>query len=291
MAAKEVSAGSVSPGNAAQQAFWTEGPGLTWVAMRDELDTLHSHISELVLAAAAAQPGETALDLGCGAGATTLALAEAVAPEGHATGIDVSTSLLEVARARAEALGGIRPDFIHADAQVWRPETQADLCLSRMGVMFFDDPGAAFANILYFLRPGGRLAFICWRASDENPWFDLPMKAAVAHLGPPEAGDPDAPGPMAFRDPERVRRILLGAGFERITIETVEAVLRLPQGAKASDLATRIGPAVRHMRDKGASEAQAEAIRADIETAFAALMANGSATIPARMNLVTASRP
>ncbi|SDH54219.1 class I SAM-dependent methyltransferase [Alloyangia pacifica] len=286
-----MAADEISPGNTAQQAFWTEGPGLNWVAMREELDTLHSHLSELVLTRAAPQPGELVLDLGCGAGATTLALAEAVAPEGHVTGIDVSTSLLEVARARAEALDGIRPDFIHADAQVWRPQAPVDLCLSRMGVMFFDDPGAAFANILQFLKPGGRLAFICWRGIDENPWFDLPMKAAVEHLGPPAPGDPDAPGPMAFRDPERVRGILSRAGFSDISIETVEAELRLPQGMKAADLATRIGPAVRHMRDKGATEAQAQAIQNDIHEAFAPYETPEGAKVPARMNLVTARRP
>ncbi|MBE9635442.1 class I SAM-dependent methyltransferase [Salipiger mangrovisoli] len=286
-----MAADEISPGNLDQQAFWTEGPGLNWVAMRDELDTLHANLSELVLAAAAPRLGETAIDIGCGAGATTLALAAAVLPDGRVTGLDVSTSLLEVARARAEALDGIRPDFIHTDAQVWRPLSPVDLCLSRMGVMFFDDPDAAFANILQFLKPGGRLAFICWRGIEENPWFDLPMKAAVDHLGPPAPGNPDAPGPMAFRDPERVRGTLSRAGFSDISIETVDAVLRLPKGMKAAVLATRIGPAVRHMRDKGATETQAQAIQDDIHAAFAPYETAEGAEVPARMNLVTARRP
>ncbi|WP_353472546.1 methyltransferase domain-containing protein [Salipiger sp. H15] len=286
-----MAADEISPDNAAQQAFWTEGPGLNWVALREELDTLHADISEQVLAAAAAQPGETVFDIGCGAGATTLALAAAVAPGGRVVGLDVSSSLLEVARARAAALPGPQPEFIHADAQVWRSERPADLCMSRMGVMFFADPGAAFANILQLLRPGGRLAFICWRGIEENPWFDLPLRAAVAQLGPPAPGDPDAPGPMAFRDPERVRGILARAGFAELAIEPVEAELRLPQGITAADLASRIGPAVRHIRDMGATEAQAEAIRADIRSAFARFETPQGAIVPARMNLVTARRP
>ncbi|MCA0942940.1 methyltransferase domain-containing protein [Yangia mangrovi] len=286
-----MAADEISPDNAAQQTFWTEGPGLNWVTLREELDTLHADLSELVLAAAAPRPGERVIDLGCGAGATTLALAEAVGPDGHVTGLDVSSTLLEVARTRAAGLEGLRPEFIHTDVQVWEPEQPADLCMSRMGVMFFADPVAAFANILRFLRPGGRLAFICWRAREENPWFDLPMKVAVDHLGPAAPGDPDAPGPMAFRDPERVRGILASAGFADIAMETVAAELRLPRGMKAADLATRVGPAVRHMRDMGATEAQAQAIQDGIHTAFAPFEASEGAKVPARMNLVTARRP
>jgi SAM-dependent methyltransferase len=167
--------------------------------------------------ALAPHPGESILDIGCGGGETALDLARAVAPGGTVVGIDLSAAALAVARRAAK--GCERARFIEADAQVFPFEPGSfDAAFSRFGVMFFADPIVAFSNIRRSLRPNGRLAFVCWRALEENPLDILPLRAASAHLPPQPAHEPDAPGPFAFADPDRVRCILESAGFGKIEI-------------------------------------------------------------------------
>ena len=169
------------------------------------------------MAALAPRPGERVLDIGCGGGETALGLARAVAPDGTVVGIDLSAAVLAFARRAAERCERVR--FIQADAQLFPFEPASfDAAFSRFGVMFFADPTAAFINIRRSLRPDGRLAFVCWRALEENPLDVLPLRAASAHLPPQPAHDPDAPGPFAFADPARVRDILERAGFGEIEI-------------------------------------------------------------------------
>jgi SAM-dependent methyltransferase len=132
-------------------------------------------------------------------------------------GVDRSAAVL--AFARRAATGCERVRFVQADAQVFAFEPASfDAAFSRFGVMFFADPMAAFINIRHGLRPNGRLAFVCWRALEENLLDLVPIKAASAHLPTQPVRDPDAPGPFAFANSDRVRRILEGAGFEDIEI-------------------------------------------------------------------------
>ena len=168
------------------------------------------------MTALAAMAGERILDIGCGSGQTSMELARAVDPGGAVLGMDLSTPLLEIARRRASGIQGL--SFAQGDAQVFPyvPES-FDAAYSRFGVMFFADPVAAFINIRRALKPGGRLAFACWRPPDENPILTLPMQAAAPYLPPiPPAAEPEAPGPFAFASQERVRSILAAAGFEAI---------------------------------------------------------------------------
>lgn len=169
------------------------------------------------MAALAPRPGERILDIGCGGGETALELAAAVAPGGSVTGIDLSAAVLAFARRAAIACENLR--FVQGDAQLFPFEPAAfDAAFSRFGVMFFADPVAAFVNIRQGLKPHGRLAFVCWRALEENPLDFLPLRAASAHLPPQPDPDPRAPGPFAFADPDRVRRILSAAGFADVEI-------------------------------------------------------------------------
>jgi SAM-dependent methyltransferase len=188
-----------------------------WAEVRKPLERQLAPLGQRALEALAPRPGESVLDIGCGGGETALELARAVAPDGTVLGIDLSGAVLAFARRVAKGCERVR--FVQADAQVYPFEPASfDAAFSRFGVMFFADPAAAFINIRRCLRPNGRLAFVCWRALEENLLDILPLTAASAHLPPQPAHDPDAPGPFAFANPDRVRRILKGAGFEEIEI-------------------------------------------------------------------------
>jgi len=280
----------MSDTNAEQAEFWNSEAGRNWAAHDAELDHVMAPATEAMLAAAAPRPGERVLEIGCGAGAATFPVAEAVGPGGRVLGADISRPLLERAEARRRALGLVQVAFIEADAQEAAFEPGAfDLVTSRFGVMFFADPVAAFRNIGRALAPGGRLAFVAWAAPDRNPWFSLPQRVAVARLGPVPPTPPEAPGPTAFRDIDRVAGLLRAAGFEDVRGEVRETVLCHPGGLEAVvALAGEIGPAPRVMREKGASAEDRAAILAGLREAFGGFVAGGRIAIPAALNVFTA---
>lgn len=232
---------SESP-NAAQVAYWNETAGPVWAKAQAPLDRQLAPLGHAAMRALSPKPGERLLDIGCGAGETSLELAQAVAPGGHVTGVDISQPMLEVARRRAEGLAGVR--FLEGDAQTQAFEPASfDAVFSRFGVMFFADPPAAFANIRKALKPGGRLAFVCWRAPADNPVMVLPMMAAAPLLpGPLPAPEPGAPGPFAFADQARVRGILDQAGFTSVEIVPHDEKIGGGDLETAVGLAMRIGP-------------------------------------------------
>jgi len=175
------------------------------------------------------------LDVGCGSGQTTFQLGDAVGPTGRVVGLDVSAQMLAAALRRKR---GAQVSFLRADAQTHVFDRPFHAIYSRFGTMFFADPVAAFANLRAALRPGGRLAFVCWQALPENPWLFVPLRAAAQHLTLPPPPAPDAPGPFAFADPERVRGILARAGFDQIVLDELRATLTLGGGG-ALDQAVR----------------------------------------------------
>ena len=280
--------------NEDQRRFWSDGPGRTWAAIADTLDAVHVNVDRALIAAAAPSSGERVIDIGSGAGATSMALAALVGRTGSVTGLDISESLVAEARRRVAGRTPPVPEFRLADAQTGRPDgPPADLVVSRMGVMFFADPVAAFANIRDMLRPGGRLAFICWRTMEENPWFALPFRAVADRLGAPDTpADPHAPGPMAFADIERVTGILREAGFGTVTARTVEPEIVIAGGADAAArLCTRIGPVAHMLRISNGTDADRAAIVARLREDLAPFERDGTCRVPARMNLFTAARP
>lgn len=227
--------------NAAQAEYWNQQAGPTWAEQQAPLDRQLEPLGRKAMAALALRSGERVLDVGCGAGATTLDLAAAVAPGGEALGVDISRPLLEVARRRSEGVPGVR--FAEGDAQAHPfPEGGFDAVFSRFGVMFFGDPPAAFANLRRALRPGGRLAFICWRAPTENPFMMLPMQAASTIVAPPPPPEPGAPGPFAFADPDRVRGILDAAGFADIALTPHDQKIGCGSLDTTLAVALKVGP-------------------------------------------------
>ena len=158
------------PSNRAQLAYWNGPMGHLWAQVHAKRDHDHAPMTEALLALAAAASGEHVLDIGCGSGTTALRLAEQVGTEGSVTGIDLSGPMLAVAERRArESKSQAR--FIEADVTDYPFSPQTfDLAFSQFGVMFFADPAASLANVFAAMKEGGRLAFVCWRASTENPW-------------------------------------------------------------------------------------------------------------------------
>ena len=209
------------------------------MALQAQLDRQLEPLGQRTLLALGPEPGEHILDIGCGAGQTTLALAQACRPGGLAVGLDISRPLLRLARDRATA----DVTFLEADAQTFAfAPASFDAAFSRFGVMFFADPIAAFANIRRALKPGGRLAFVCWRSPAENPFMTLPMAAAAALLPAQTPPTPGGPGPFAFADPEHVRRILTAAGFSGVEIVPHDEKIGSGDLDQAITVALRVGP-------------------------------------------------
>src|SRR6185503_7018311 len=207
--------------NAEQITFWNEKSGPKWVAEQAGLDIMIAPFGARTIEVLAPRSGEHIVDVGCGCGGTSLELGRRVTSSGGVLGADISEPMLARARERAAAEGLTHVRFIAADAQTHPFAAAAsDGIFSRFGVMFFADPSAAFANLHATLRPGGRLAFVCWRPVTDNPWMHVPLKAAgtVVPLKPPPP--PDAPGPFSFSDRDRVSGILVRAGFRDVTFET-----------------------------------------------------------------------
>lgn len=196
---------------------WAGEQGRKWLAHIDRFEGMIAPIGEALLARAAIAPGERVIDLGCGGGLTSLALAEAAGPDGAVLGLDISPDLIDEARRRAE--GHPNVSFVCADAAtVALEDAPYDRLISRFGSMFFADPHAAFANLHRMLKPGGRIDLAIWAAPRDNPWMMELMGVARSHIDIPSP-DPRAPGPFAFADLDYVRDILAHAGFSAPDIE------------------------------------------------------------------------
>jgi SAM-dependent methyltransferase len=213
---------------------WDGAQGEWWLANLERTDATLAPYSQDLLSAASIGPGDTVLDVGCGGGATTLA-AGALARPGRVVGVDVAGILLERARERAAAAGADNVAFEQGDAQIHAfAPGGADVVMSRFGVMFFADPAAAFANLAGALRPGGRLAFVCWQDMERNDHIGLPLRIAAAHGVVPDEPAGEGPGPWSLSDPASVRATLEGAGLHDVRLDPVERRLRV--GADPDDV-------------------------------------------------------
>jgi SAM-dependent methyltransferase len=263
--------------NADQRAFWNGAVGARWAQYQTDMDRNLTDASAGVLALAAPKPGEMVLDIGCGAGQTSFALADAVGREGRVTGLDISAPLLAAAGKAAAQVPNV--SFIEADASLHPFKPEYDLVFSRFGVMFFDDPVAGFTNIHKALKPEGRLAFVCWRPAPENQWVAIPAAAAKDLLPPSPPVDPLAPGPFAFADPQRIHDILGKAGFHDVTVRALNGVMDLGETADhAAFQMTNLGPLSRALGDAD-DTARAKVVEA-VKAAFAGLAPKGGRIQP-----------
>jgi SAM-dependent methyltransferase len=258
---------------------WAGRVGDVWAEEQRRTDRTFEPVDEaLVATAAKAIEGMAApriLDVGCGAGTTSFSLAVRL-PDAAITGIDLSPALAAAASARGGGQPRVR--FEQADATVWSGETGFDLLVSRHGVMFFDNPVAAFAHLRTLTKPDGRLVFSCFRSPGENVWA-----SALAHLMPGGPGDPHAPGPFGFADKDRVAGILSQAGWRDARATPLDFGYVAGAGddpvADANDFFARIGPVSRAIRElDGAGR---ERLRAGLDAQVRAHHKDGKVSFPA----------
>ncbi len=279
--------------NTEQEQYWNTEAGEKWVRYQRLLDAQIGPLGREAMDLARVSAGEKVLDVGCGCGDTTIELARRVSPGGHVLGIDLSTPMLERAKSRAESEGVENVTFVRGDAQSYRfPPKKFDVVYSRFGVMFFSDPVAAFRNFLEASRPGARLAFVCWQAVTENPWMAIPFMAALQHLPQVELPNPDAPGPFAFADPDKVRRILTAAGYENIEFHTARRELVVGAGEPLEgvvEFLLQMGPTGKVLR--GADPELRRRVRESVLEALRPYQGNDGVYMTGTAWMVTAKSP
>jgi SAM-dependent methyltransferase len=269
-----------------ERSDWEGRVGRKWAAEWRRTDRSFSGLTDRLLARANAQPVARTLDVGCGAGEVSLALARSH-PQAEVIGLDISEDLIEAARERAENLANVT--FLVADAAGWRGSQFApDLVVSRHGVMFFADPVAAFANLAKGAAPNARLVFSCFRDPAENPWAE--RVAAMLPSGVVPKTIPRAPGPFAFADRDHVQRILEEAGWSEVSFEAVDFAYIAGTGEDAVGDALSyflaIGPAARAAAGLG-EDARAQFV-ARLRHYLAAEAQDGLVALPGAAWIVSA---
>lgn len=278
------------PQHPLQAQNWAGEMGEKWNRHHQQFESMIAPAGDAVLAAADFKPGELVLDVGCGAGATSLMIAARVAPAGRVTGLDIAPVLIDTARRRAAEAGLVNVEFVLGDATVAELAPQGFDCIfSRFGVMFFADPYRAFANLRRSLKPGGRLTFICWGPPKENPWAAALTEIARHFVDVPPA-EPRAPGPFAFADKDYIHDILDRAGFTGVECTPWRGLQRLGGDGANAQVAARFAMDVLFIGEALADQSQAikDQASAEVATMLAAYDHGRGVELPACAWVVTA---
>ncbi len=231
-----------------QFTLWNGPTGRVWVEHQAMIDTLFAPFAALLVDAAVAVAPRAVLDVGCGAGSTTLAVARRLGAGAHYTGIDISDPMMVAAHDHA-ARQRLPVRFIRADAEAYDfVPAEFDMIISRFGVMFFDDPIRAFANLRRAAQSEAALRFIAWRSPEENPFMTTAERAAAPLVPTMPARVPNAPGQFGFADGRRVRHILEQAGWTKIEVRPIDVPCVMPTTALIPYL-THMGPLGAVLRD------------------------------------------
>jgi len=230
--------------NQAQVERWNAQAGKLWADAQEVLDARLRAFGEAALDAAKLGEGARVLDVGCGCADTTLSAAARVGTTGHVLGLDISRPMLARGRERTKGVPSI--ELREADASTFRTDEPFDAVISRFGIMFFDDPPAAFGNLRRATRSGGILSFACWQPLEQNPWAAVPLSGVLRVLPPPAPTPPREPGPFAFADPSYVREVLTGGGYRDVELTPFSAPVAM--GSTLEEVvgfAAELGPASR----------------------------------------------
>jgi SAM-dependent methyltransferase len=266
---------------------WGSAAGNAWVQVQDLTDSVYEPVERLLTEEVAGGSGKRVLDVGCGTGVTTVAIASRLGPDAECTGIDVSQPMVEAARQRADS-SGLDVRFELADAQTHDfPEGAFDLVASRWGVMFFSDPVAAFAN-LRRAASGGQLRAVTWRSHVENPFMTAAEEAAAPLLADfePRRAD-DAPGQFGLADEAATRDILESAGWQDVELQPVDVPCSFPESELVRYF-TGLGPLARHLDGLPSAEIP-ENLEETVRRAFAPYVDGGRVSFNAACWMIKAN--
>jgi SAM-dependent methyltransferase len=271
-----------------QTALWNGLAGHAWVETQELLDQVFRPFEKLLVESVCAGDGGRVLDIGCGTGGITVAVARALGEKGHCTGVDISEPMITAARVRAEQ-ENTPACFLCGDAQTYAFEPQSfEMIISRFGVMFFDDSIRAFENLRRAATDGARLRFIAWRSTGENPFMTTAERAAAPLLPNLPARRPDGPGQFAFADPRRVRSILEKSGWMGIDIEPIDVACTLPE-RELIRYFSRLGPVGLMLKD--ADEPTRTQVIKTVRKAFDSYVHGAEVRFDAACWMVTAEAP
>ena len=241
-----------------QSEYWNGKAGKKWASLANNQDTLLGKLGEATMDAAGVSNGQSVLDIGCGSGGSTFELSRRIGSDGTVWGVDISKPMLDIGITRLKSHDFRNIMFSEADVTTFDFTNHSfDIAFSRFGVMFFEDPVASFSSIANSLKSKGRLAFCCWRSLSKNEWFELPLNVGLKYCDQPNQVDPmDAaglsytPGPMAFKDQDRIDKFLCESGFSTISIKDHKSTLVVGSTpAIAANNLTSVGPLSRLMQN------------------------------------------
>ena len=278
--------------NKNQRDFWSGKGGDIWVERQNAMDTMLSPLGEAALNKLNLNEGENVLDIGCGCGHTTLNIAKRISPDGQVTGLDISEPMLKRAKESANEMSISNASFNCVDVQTDdMGEEVYSAAFSRFGVMFFEDPVAAFCNINKSLITGASLSFVCWQSPALNPWQSLFIEAVKKYVDLPSP-PPRSPSPFAFMESEYVSSILEESNFQNIMIEGHEAEVNMFSGRSLSDSVKdyiSINPVVSVMLKDSTEQEKTEIINSAIE-AFSPYYSAKGLMFPSATWLVTTTK-
>jgi SAM-dependent methyltransferase len=279
--------------NEAMKDEWNGETGQDFVRLQDRYDRMLAPWADLVAELAGIRPGERVLDVGSGCGATTLDAAARTGPDGAVLGVDLSAPMVERARERAAAAGYRHVRFAVADAQAGDVGADHDVVISRLGVMFFDDPVAAFAHLAAATRPGGRLAAVAWASALDQEWMLVPGGAAMQHVPFPDFGEPGAPGMFGLAEADRTAATLAEAGWADVAVERHQRPMLVGGPGTLDDamaFVTTSGPGTALLDGAPDEGARARAIQA-IRDALAGHVTADGVRLSGTVLALTARRP
>jgi len=273
--------------------FWNGDGGKNWMLFQSWLEKSLKPFGKEAISSAFLKNGDRVLDVGCGWGETSFEISEKVSSSGHVWGVDISHLILNNAKTQADDLGYENVSFACVDAESYKFDSEVfDVIYSRFGVMFFNNPVNAFENLRYTLKPGGRLAFVCWQAIDKNQWVNLPLKTAQRHIRVVPASNPEAPGGFSFGSESRVRIILENAGFDHILVQPFEMKFTIGKNIEeALIFISKIGPVSTLLNDPELNNEIKNNITRDLRHAIAPFETSQGVQLGASTWIVTANKP